>query len=222
MPGWIIGASVAVGATVLIAQWLTSANRKLRKEIRAVPQVPLSSATEHEPIRISGELQYIDADNTLTAPMSGRPCAAWHFIVWRLEGGKNKTWRKKLEESDSQSFLLKDGDKLAYVDGTAIELLLTPDAKEENRFLSVSPPHVDEFLTSRGLETHGMLFRHSYRVYEGILEEGERVTAVGVGQWEQDPTRRGQGYRDVGRRFHLSELPDGRILASDEAKLTAE
>ena len=230
MSVWFFGAMAAGLTTALLIDWLRDSVEKLRREIRSFPRVALGDAPENEPTRISGTLELVDPNDALIAPISGRPCAAWHVVVSRLKG---ETWHKELEDSQSQAFLLHDGHETAYVEGEALELLLLPDATEESEIAKAPSPQARRFMRAHGIgSTRDDMRRrtplepevepHAYRIDEGILEDGERVTVVGVGRWETDPSRGGHGYRDVGRRFRLRALDDGRVLASDEHELTKD
>ncbi|MEM9072523.1 MAG: hypothetical protein AAGE52_28710 [Myxococcota bacterium] len=213
---FLLAFGAAVAATTILG-WLVESSWKLKREILKAPFYPLREAPEGEVVRITGTLGF-EGDAPLIAPISGRPCAAWHVIVWRQEG---KSMRVLVDESESADFLLCDGDDVAFVDGTSLEMVLVKDTEQQtSTFLSAPTAELSAFLTERGHDTQGVIFRHSFRVIEGVLEEGERVVVVGVGVWEPDPSRRGEGYRDVGKRFRIGAMDDGRLLASDEVKLT--
>lgn len=225
MPGWIIGAA-GVGAVIAFVAWVRDENRALRRAIRQVAVSRVADAPEGL-VRICGTLGYPDSDPLLEAPISQRACVAWRVVVWCPKSNTGG-WTKLVDISKARPFWIDDDNELAFVQGEHVSLLVRIDAKTTIRQVQTDPglddlglyppiaPHILKFLDAHQLSR----FPH-LRIVEGTLESGERVTAVGVGTWKNDPKQH-HGYRDVGRRFHLSELPDGRILASDEAKLTAE
>ena len=217
MPVWILGVA-AVGG-YMAWSWFNDARRRLRDEIRKVPRVPLRYAPENQTVRLTGVLRHVDPDNALEAPISLRACAAWHVTASRQD---DEDWTKVLDVCESQSFILEDGDDVAYVDATTLELLLLADADEKNGFMRAIAPHVAAFLRSHDVDINGILFQKPVRVQEGVLEEGERITVVGRGRWVTDPSRTRHGYREVGRRFELGPMADGRLLASDEVALTGD
>ncbi len=224
VPGWILGAA-GVGAVIAFVAWLRDENKPLRRAIRQVTVSRVADAPDGV-VRICGTLRYTDPDSLLEAPISHRSCAGWRVVVWcpKSNGG----WTKLVDISKAQPFWIEDDNELAFVEAERVSLLVRIDAKttvhqrHETTVqglddLGLYPPIAPHILTF--LDEHQLSrFRH-LRIVEGSLEAGERVTAVGVGCWKYEPTQQ-HGYRDVGRRFHLSELPDGRILASDEALLT--
>jgi len=211
----IVVGAVFAGA-VLFGSWYLSANERLRREIRNAPKKRIGDVREGETVRISGVVRAVD--EPLRTPLTGRPCVAWRVLVQKEESsGNSRRWVTLLDERDSRSFELEDGGDVASIDGVALSLLLEMDRRGQKGLLSALPPELETFCHSRGIDTTGFLgFQKNLRYREGALEPGELATVVGVGAWVRDPSRVGGGYRDVGRRLHMSSLPDGRVLCSDD------
>lgn len=223
MPGWFLGTYAVISGAVLAYKWFTDKNRSLRDEIKRMPVTRLADLTEpdHDVVRIRGTLRY--AEEPLIAPISQRPCAAWHILIWRLNGEQVKQWELVDDNQQSQSFLVDDEGTHARVDNAMLDLLLHPDRKAENRTFTKVPPEFEAYLQARSLLVHTLSWgRHAYRIHEGILEESERVTIVGRCVRRPLPGTPGQGYRDVATELVITPLEDDRLLASDEAKLTVE
>ena len=209
------GVGAAVAAFGVVAYYF-SASLRFKRELKKIPPFPLRDAPENEPVRLCGVLRHIDSA-PLRAPLSARPCAAWRVVVERYrQRGRSGHWEKVLDENDSRSFLIVEGDDVAEVDGTCLDMLLDYDDKDGTSFMGSIPPVLAHFCEERGIDTKTWLgFSVRLRYREGVLEEDEEVTVAGVGRWLKDPGRAGRGYRDVGRRFKLEALPDGRLLCTD-------
>ena len=221
MPSWIIGAYAIASGAVLVHKWLTDRNRSLRSDIKRVPVTPIAELIEGEAMRVTGVLRY--AGTPLQSPISKRPCAAWHVLVWQLRGERRKSWELVDDAQQSQPFYLdaEPGSGSVRVEGAWLDLLLHPDRQAENSVLSHVPPEFEAYLRQREMLVHSFSWgKNAYRIHEGILEESERVTVVGKCSRKPIAGKPGEGYRDVPMEMTLGPLDDDRLLASDEARLT--
>ncbi len=215
-PAIVLGTAVAFAG----ARWYFGREQRLRRRIKALPLSSIAQTPEGQDVRVSGRLAYLGDRAPLTAPVSGRPCAAWRIIVRERRGsGKNKRWVTLVEEGDSRDFVLEDESGRAIVDGTLVELALDFDSRGGTGFFSSPNPYLEQFLHERGIATKGIVFDKTLQFREGALEAGERVTVAGSGAWENDPSQRGQGYRDVGKLLRVGAMSDGNLLATDDPKM---
>jgi len=213
---------IALGSLAAFAglRWYFSREQRLKRRIRELPLSPIGDTPEHQDVRVSGHLAYREDRAPLVAPVSRRPCAAWRIVVRERRGsGRNKRWVTIVEESDSRDFVLEDESGRAIVEGTLVELALDFDSKGGTGVFSGSNPFLRQFLHERGIATKGIVFDKALQFREGALEAGERVTVAGSGTWENDPTQRGQGYRDVGKLLRVGAMSDGNLLATDDPKM---
>ncbi|MBO6937798.1 MAG: hypothetical protein JJ863_22715 [Deltaproteobacteria bacterium] len=218
----IVLPAIGLGAFAVIAgaRWFLAREQRLKRRIKTLPISSIADTPEQQDVRVTGRLAYRGDRAPLEAPLSGRPCAAWRVVVRERRGsGKNKRWITILEESDSRDFVLEDESGRAIVDGTLVELAVDFDRKGGTSFFSGPSPYLEEFLHERGIATKGVVFGKTLDYREGALEAGEQVTVAGSGVWENDPTQRGKGYRDVGKLLRVSAMSDGNLLATDDPKL---
>lgn len=213
---------IAVGTLAAFAgaRWFFGREQRLKRRIKQLPLSSIAQTPERQDVRVTGRLAYLGDRAPLEAPLSGRPCAAWRVVVRERRGsGKNKRWVTILEESDSRDFGLEDESGRAIVDGTLVELALDFDRKGGSGLFSGPSPYLEQFLHERGIPTRGIVFGKTLDYREGALEAGETVTVAGSGTWENDPTQRGKGYRDVGKLLRVGAMSDGNLLATDDPKL---
>ena len=213
---------IAVGTLVAFAgaRWFFGREQRLKRRIQTLPLSSIGDTPELQDVRVSGQLAYLGDSAPLEAPLSGRLCAAWRVVVRERRGsGKNKRWVTIVEESDSRDFVLEDGTGRAIVDGTLVELALDFDRKGGSGILGGPSPYLESFLHERGISTRGIVFGKTLDYREGALEAGEKVTVAGSGTWENEPSQRGQGYRDVGKLLRVGAMSDGNLLATDDPKM---
>jgi hypothetical protein len=217
----VIPAIVFGGAAVYAGvRWYFGREQRLKRRIKELPLSAIGDTPERQDVRVSGRLAYRGDRAPLVAPVSRRPCAAWRIVVRERRGhGKNKRWVTIVEEGDSRDFALEDESGRALVEGTLVELVLDFDSKGGTGFLSGSNPFLEQFLHARGIATKGIVFDKALQFREGALEAGEWVTVAGSGTWENDPTQRGKGYRDVGKLLRVGAMSDGNLLATDDPKM---
>jgi len=214
--------AVFLGTAAVYAgvRWYFGREQRLKRRIKELPLSSIGDTPERQDVRVSGRLAYLGDRAPLVAPVSRRPCAAWRIVVRERRGsGKNKRWVTVVEESDSRDFVLEDESGRAIVEGTLVELALEFDGKGGTGLFSGSNPYLEEFLHARGIATRGIVFDKALQFREGALEAGESVTVAGSGIWENDPSQRGKGYRDVGKLLRVGAMSDGNLLATDDPKM---
>lgn len=215
---------IVFGVIVIVGLLAMAFNRdmRLKGRIRKLPKSSIAETPENVDVRVSGALEYVEGLAPLTAPLSGRACAAWRVIVLERSSGKNdSSWVTVVEEESAIDFMLVDPTGRARVDGTALSLALHVDASGGTGFFQQDVPQLEAFLSERGISMRGVIFGKTLQYQEGILALGEKVTVAGSAKWEKDPTQRGQGgYRDVGKLLRVGALSTGELLATDDESLS--
>ncbi|HVP44134.1 MAG TPA: hypothetical protein VMS96_11930 [Terriglobales bacterium] len=94
--------------------------------------------------------------DTITSPITQRPCFYYRTAVWKEEGsGKNRHWAQKIDERFHVPFFLKDETGLVLVNPHGAELDIHCDFKAEysrSMFSSAGvPPRVAEFAGRNGV-----------------------------------------------------------------------
>ncbi len=208
---------LAVVAAIGGASWYFTGRhqRRIKKAIRNAPLVPIREASEGATIRITGTL--FEGERLLTAPLSGRPCCAWHLRVIENQG---KTSREVVNLHESVDFLIEDATGRASVNGVALNFVAEADSQGSSGMMSAmfsgeSHHKLKAFLEARGIPVTSMGLPRSFRYWEGVLEPGERASVVGRATWLRDPSK-AAGYRTDGRFLRIEASDDGQVLATDD------
>jgi hypothetical protein len=205
---WIVGGLLVVGA--VIVGWLSSAERRMRRELARYPLATIADAGEGDQVRLRGRVR-LDGP-PLAAPLTGRACAAWHVLVQeRHSSGRSSRWETVINEHEAADFYLED-DR-AYVRGTDAKLFATPDGKANAGLLRAPPPRLVELMKERGLETEGLLFNKSIQAHEGIFSFDEEIVVAGK-IFREDHRAHAPGRA----RVRVEPLFSDWILASDHVE----
>ncbi|NOY94235.1 MAG: hypothetical protein GXP55_23910 [Deltaproteobacteria bacterium] len=215
----LLGAFLLVAVAIAFGSWYFSADRRALRAMKAVPLLPVGDVREGQKTRIVGRAELLE---TLTAPLTGRACAAWRVAVLeQRRSGKNSRWVTVLDEQESVDFLVLDGTSKALVKANDASVVLDKDWKDSSGLFAAATPELESFLQERGLSSKGFVFNKGMKYHEGVLEAGEYVAVVGVGRWERDPERgpsAGAGYREASapRRLVMTSPDDDMLILSDE------
>ena len=110
----------------------SSKDREATLQLKATPWADIGEAPTGVDIRLSGRLAFLEG-KSLTAPMSGRKCAAWRILIEEefREGqrdGEPSKWEKVVDEFEAMDFLLIDDTGCARVESTHLTLVAEYDA----------------------------------------------------------------------------------------------
>jgi hypothetical protein len=202
------------------ACWYFSEAKRVKRALAAAPITAVATLLEGDTVRVVGTL--LRGPHTLTAPLSGRPCAAY---LLRVREQMGKSWREIIRESDAVEFAVDDGSGTVLVRPGSFELGLEDDHTERTGIWRDASESVNEYLLARGESAEGALgLRRVLQFNEAVLEEGERVAVWATVMLETDPatTGAGEGYRDRPKRKRkvLVAPADGPMLLSDAPKVT--
>lgn len=183
--------------------------------------IAISAAVSGAEVTLKGTVEVLE---TISAPFSQRPCAAYELKIDRehtsgFGDSRTRTWVPVTSDLASRDFIVVDADgNRAFVDGSMLKLYLKPDQRgQSGTFFSDSK--VIAFLNSRGITTGGSWGAKKFRVLEGVLEAGEKVTVHGIAHWEADPDAEMEvsGYRTAERpqRLRIIGGDDGTVVVRD-------
>jgi hypothetical protein len=204
----------------VFAQWYFAEAKRVKRALAAAPITAVATLLEGDTVRVVGTL--LPGPSTLTAPLSGRPCAAY---LLRVREQMGKSWKEIIRESDAVEFAVDDGSGTVLVRPGNFKLGLEDDHNERTGFWSDPSERVKEYLLARGESAEGALgLKRVLQFNEAVLEEGERVAVWATVMLETDPatTGAGEGYRDRPKRERkvLIGPADGAMLLSDAPKVT--
>lgn len=203
-----LSASVAGPAAALL-----TARGRARKLVERLPRTRIAEAGAGDLVKVVGRVEY-EAE-PLVSPFSGRACA--HFEAG-VEVKTKNGFRRRLEQVRSTSFLVSDetGRALVEAERLLVDVVIdhhwaSGELDDETRF------ELEQFLFQAGPTGSRLLRDHArLRYVEGVLEQGELVTVVGVAAWGR-ATEPGVGYRDLSRRLVLDPPRRGPVYVSDGA-----
>lgn len=192
---FIIGAVIA-----LIGLFVTIGNLKnvrRRKRIMGTPTSPIGQATGQGRVEIKGNVA-AGEEGLLQAPFSGRYCV-WVCVTVQehRSSGRSSYWATIVNETDFRPFYVEDGSGRARVMPQGAEVILESQNISTSGTFNDAPPHLQQFLVSRGLSTTSFLgFNKSIRYNEQALVVGDPLYAIGASHREVGPPVH-DGYRMV-------------------------
>lgn len=215
----VIAFGVIIIAAVVSMRRQLGAIRTIGKtEARPIGEVPEAGLA-----KIVGVVRH--AEEPLTAPLTGRPCAHYEAAIQHYVGGhgaaRTGPWETERQQHESRAtFLVEDDTGRAIVETDGAWFLL--EAMDLQQELSKGEPRSDgmrELRRAQGLDDDANA-RLGERYLEGIIGELQRVAVYGRCSWEPDPDPgAGADYRSVPRRVRLSAPPGGKVLITTEPRL---
>jgi hypothetical protein len=167
---WIGLGLIAGAGLVAVSHFFESREAPLKRRMRKLPLADfIGNTPENQDVRVSGILGYVEGKRPLIAPLSGRPCAAWHVFVGRRVG-ISREWDPLIEHQESMDFILQDESGRALVSGAKISMMLSldfstkpgPASERLEAFLRERPPATPayapalmDFPTPKELFAHG-------------------------------------------------------------------
>ncbi len=190
----VIGLMLLLGGIVVLLSNI--GNMKRRARIIATPTSAVAHASGNGAVEIKGRIVPSD-QGVIHAPFSGR-----HAVVVRVtveeqrSNGKNTYWHTLFCETDSRLFFIDDGSgQAARVVPSNANVILDKQQIANSGTFKDAPPHLVEFLASRGQKTTSWLgFNKSMRYQEEVLAAGDPIYAIGPSRRDAGPPVN-EGYR---------------------------
>jgi hypothetical protein len=208
-----------IAAVVGIGFWYFSKEQRIKRALRNLRPTPIRQIASPGLVKVQGIVQTLD---TLTAPLSGRPCAYFEVLVEeRISSGKSSHWRTVIREVEERDFLIDDGTGRARIEMVAVQAAITKDGHWSSGTFNDATPQLEEFLARHGQRSEGWLFNRTMRYREGVIEVGEEVAVVGFAELEIDPepSTSGAGYRDAPMRPVVRGQLEGLYVSDDPTTL---
>jgi hypothetical protein len=207
----------AIGVAIaMLVIWL-GPNQRLARRLRRAATHTIAEFPDTTLGRIIGRAG-VETEQ-LVAPLTGRPCLYYVATVLEQQG---KAMRTVIEERRGVPFVVDDGTGRAIVDPTPSEtrLLLDVDARSTSGTFDDPTEAERAFLArhdqrgTRGRFNRGLCYR------EAVVEIGETVAVLGVGEREPDPDAPPGDYRSQPSRLRVRGTPAAPVVISDERGLT--
>lgn len=210
---------VLVGLGALLYMYDRLAYRAgLRKLGKRAP-VRVADAKHGTPVRLTGHVRL--PDRPLEAPVSLRPCAAWQVKVQQRQRNEHGAWMADPydigEKRQLVSFFLEDETGVARVEVDQARLLLVSEPMEHD-----GKAEADAIRARLEAGEGQIRIRDGggiFLFHEAVLEAGEAVTVMGLAAIEEDPTAKGDGYRDGGRRLVVRSGGGEQVVISDDPEV---
>lgn len=178
-------ALVFIGIMILIAVLAIYFSKKavIRRAIRNTPHKPIREFQEGDMGKIIGKIVF--AGQTLLAPLTGRPCAAYQVEIqeWK-RSGKRHRWVTVITEEKKGDIIINDGTQHAWIEHEGLHFYLMQDGNFSSGAGNDAAPHLEAYLSAHGRNSTNFFgWNRSIRYREGILEENELLAVVGCGNW---------------------------------------
>ncbi len=201
------------GGIFLIA-YLFSKKARIRRRLKKFPFKYISDFVNGESAKITGMVEFVDVP--LTSPLSGRSCA-WYYVLveQRVSSGKSSHWKKIIEEEVPGRFVLREGNRCALIDERKVKTYIVGDKQFRSGFMNDASEVLESYLNKHGINSVGLFgFNKAIRYKEGVLEEGERITVFGKGEWKEAAQL---GLADIyGRVLHLRAPDQDFMVLTDD------
>ena len=208
-------------ATLVGLAWYFSEAQKIKRELNRAPLTSLRDLPEATRARVVGAAQPLD--QTLEAPLTGRPCMYYVVTVEQHHStGRSSHWRQIIKEEAGVPFLLDDGTGRAIVDPRSARVALDVDGKGDSGTFDEPSARESAFLQRHGTSGQGWMFNKRLRYREAVIEVGEQVAILGEGVREPDPNAPPAGaYRgEQPTRVRLTSSARFPLLISDNPDTT--
>lgn len=140
-------------------------------------------------VEVEGRIRAVDQGQVLLAPLSGRACVYYSFVVeegvQRTSGtGKNRrtrtVWVNRVRDVGRRAFVLDDGTGTVRVDLERAEVGLAVDAGGGSGFLNNPTPAFEQALQRYRVASSGLVFNKSLRYRETVLCPDDPLYALGT------------------------------------------
>lgn len=174
--------TIAIILMLLILISFFSNKSIVRRKLKKAPLRRLADFKHGETAKITGAIAFVDAP--LIAPLSGRECAWYRVEVQVKRGGKNSRWETIINEENKSGFVIRDADKVAFIDDSNVQRHIVQDVHYSSGFLNDPSNKLAAYLKKHGHTSENFLgFNKSIRYHEGVLEKGETIVVLGKGEW---------------------------------------
>jgi hypothetical protein len=177
----VLGGAAGIGGALA---WAMSGSQRRYRAVRDAPPTPIRDVVAGSLCRIEGRVRPLD--ETVVAPLSGRPCAWWRA---RARGLPTDIGMYVARQDHGVSFTIEDDTGRATIDPTGAWVELRADFD-----LPHGTDRTKAWLTSRGTPR---LANMELFFDEAVLVPGARISVMGLAHREPDATAARDGaYRD--------------------------
>jgi hypothetical protein len=206
-------------ARVLYAEFASRDDDRLTHTLARRPRARIQ-AIEGDVVRVTGHVR--SRGELLQAPVTGRPCVAFHLLIeeWRYRN-RCASWEVLLEIQQARPFAVTDESGEATVDTAGpTEVFLVLDrcgpSRRRDQADRAQLAVLKKLLKSGGVAiTNWFGDSKIIRYQEGVLEEGEKVSVGGRAIREVSPDGERSSPRQPPERLVLRGTAEEPLLISD-------
>ena len=175
---------VAIILAAILYNFFFSKKARINRKLRKAPFRKIANFQNGEIAKIIGNI--LPIDQALRAPLSLRECSYYYVLVEeKRSNGKSSHWRTIIEQEISNKFLVKEGENVALIQDHRVMSNIVIDKKYSSGLFNDASERLESFLKKHGYESEGFLgFNKEIRYKEGILEDNEKVSVLGKGEWK--------------------------------------
>ncbi|MEN8137293.1 MAG: hypothetical protein ABFR62_02565 [Bacteroidota bacterium] len=169
---------------IFLLKFFFSKKARIKRRLKNAVQKKISDFKNGETAKFTGNIEFVD--QPLIAPLSNRECSYYYVhIEQKVSSGKNSYWKTIIEEEISNKFVIRDGEKCAFINDSKLKSYIIQDKEYSSGFLNDANAILEKYLNKHGYESEGFLgLNKAIRYKEGILEKGEKIAVLGKGEWK--------------------------------------
>jgi hypothetical protein len=209
---------IAVAGIIFLAIYFSQKAIVIRA-LQKLPKTAISSLQENQLAKVIGKVKPIS--EVLHAPLSGRKCIFYRVIVEQKTGGKNRHWRKIINDEKVTDFLLESYSGKALVKMKNFKSYFVTDAIYKSGHFNDPTMKLENYLRAHGKESLSFLgFNKTLRYKEAIIEVGEKIAVLGTVKYENIES---YGLTDSYSKIPvLQSMAKNKLIISDDPKALIE
>lgn len=190
----------------------------IKRKLKKAGQKKISEFRSGDTAKLVGKVEFVE--EPLIAPLSGRKCSMYYVHVEeRVSSGKNSRWVTRVEEEVWSKFVIKEGDKYAFINDKNRKCYIVQDANYRSGFMNDASAELANYLKSKSVESENILgFNRTIRYQEGVLENDEQIAVFGKGVWKESAELNLP--ETYGKVLEITSSNDEAVYVSDDPDTT--
>ena len=174
---------------------------------------------ENQLAKVIGKAKPIS--EVLYAPLSGRKCVLYRVIIEQKTGGKNRHWRKIINDEKVHDFLLESYSGKVIIKMNDYKSYFVADAVYKSGHFKDPTMKLENYLQLHGKKSLDFLgFNKKLRYKEAIIEVGEKIAVMGTIKYENIEQ---YGLTDSYSKIPVLQSVDkNKLIISDDPKALIE
>lgn len=173
-----------VSIVVFVAILFFNKKALVKRKLKKAGQTKISEFRSGDVAKLVGRVVF--AGEPLIAPLSGRKCSMYYVHVQeKVTSGKSHHWVTRIKEEVWSKFLIKEGEKYAFINEKNLKCYIVQDANYRSGFMNDASPKLEKYLARKSYKSENFMgLNRSFRYREGVLENDEQIAVFGKGVWK--------------------------------------